>query len=73
MVIGRLNRVFSMCFRICIRTESFIVEGVSVEQDLVPFITSDIGVYGEWVNSLYIREPDNSMNVTSCPHYIFMS
>ena len=29
------------------RTESFVVEGVSVEHDLVPLITSDIGVYGE--------------------------
>ncbi len=29
------------------KTECFIVEGVSVEQELIPLITSDIGVYGK--------------------------
>ncbi len=33
--------------RVSGKTESFVVEGVSVEHDLVPLITSDIGVYGE--------------------------
>ena len=33
--------------RICVKTDTFIIEGITVEQDLVPFITSDIGVYGK--------------------------
>ncbi|CAH1799949.1 unnamed protein product [Owenia fusiformis] len=39
------NRPQSNGFRIGGRTESFIVEGASVENDLVAIITSDIGVY----------------------------
>ena len=31
------------------KTESFVIEGASIEHELVPIITSDIGVYGECI------------------------
>ncbi len=40
------NNCVGIDFRLSGKTESFVVEGVSVDHDLVPLITSEIGVYG---------------------------
>ncbi|KAL5009892.1 hypothetical protein ScPMuIL_012197 [Solemya velum] len=39
--------------RISCNTESFAVEGASVEHELVPILTSDIGVYAPTVNQVF--------------------
>ncbi|XP_064629495.1 intermembrane lipid transfer protein VPS13A-like isoform X5 [Lineus longissimus] len=39
------NRPHAKGFRVTGKTESFVVEGASIEHELVPIITSDIGVY----------------------------
>ena len=36
----------SFCCRVSCHTESFSVEGASIEHDLVPVVTSDVNVYG---------------------------
>ena len=33
--------------RVSCNTESFAIEGASIEHELIPILTSDIGVYGE--------------------------
>jgi vacuolar protein sorting-associated protein 13A/C len=39
--------------RMSLKTESFVVEGVSLEHDLIHIITSDIGVYAPSVNQVF--------------------
>ena len=34
--------------RLSCNTESFAIEGASIEHELIPILTSDIGVYGEY-------------------------
>lgn len=41
------KKVCILCFRISTNTESFSVEGASIEHELVPILTSDVGVYGK--------------------------
>ncbi|KAH9508956.1 hypothetical protein Btru_048395 [Bulinus truncatus] len=40
-------------FRISCNTESFAVEGASIEHELIPILTSDIGVYAPSVNQVF--------------------
>ena len=40
-----VNMLF-FSIRLTTRAEAFIVEGTSIEHELVPIITSEIGVYG---------------------------
>ncbi|GFR60476.1 vacuolar protein sorting-associated protein 13A-like, partial [Elysia marginata] len=40
-------------FRISMNTESFAIEGASIEHELIPILTSDIGVYAPSVNQVF--------------------
>lgn len=42
--------------RISCNTESFSIAGVSMEHDLIPILTSDIGVYAPSVNQIFTME-----------------
>jgi len=53
--------------------ESFVVEGVSIERELVPLITSDIGVYGKQHYLLSSsRCSPVSVSRIQCVHLLFL-
>lgn len=55
------NRPQSNGFGTCLKSESFTLEGVSVEHELIPIVTSAIGVYApSAVNQLFSLEFDMS-------------
>ena len=43
------------------RTESFTLEGVSIEHELVPIMTSVIGVYGEYLFNTALKSCDTGL------------
>ena len=49
----REREILDLCFffmcRISCNTESFSIDGASIEHELIPILTSDIGVYGKCV------------------------
>ncbi|XP_076444664.1 LOW QUALITY PROTEIN: intermembrane lipid transfer protein VPS13A-like [Babylonia areolata] len=47
------NRPGAEAFRISCNTESFAIEGASIEHELIPILTSDIGVYAPSVNQVF--------------------
>ncbi|XP_055887721.1 intermembrane lipid transfer protein VPS13A-like isoform X3 [Biomphalaria glabrata] len=47
------HRPGNNAFRISCNTESFAVEGASIEHELIPILTSDIGVYAPSVNQVF--------------------
>eukprot|EP00106_Octopus_bimaculoides_P016057 XP_014783499.1 PREDICTED: vacuolar protein sorting-associated protein 13A-like isoform X4 [Octopus bimaculoides] len=42
--------------RVSCNTESFSIEGVSMEHELIPILTSDVGVYAPSVNQIFTLE-----------------
>ncbi|KAK6170959.1 hypothetical protein SNE40_019236 [Patella caerulea] len=47
------NRPGADAIRISTNTESFSIEGASIEHELIPILTSDIGVYAPAVNQVF--------------------
>ncbi|XP_025099873.1 vacuolar protein sorting-associated protein 13A-like isoform X2 [Pomacea canaliculata] len=47
------NRPGGDAFRLSCNTESFSIEGASIEHELIPILTSDIGVYAPSVNQVF--------------------
>ena len=42
-------------YRLSCNTESFTVEGASIEHELIPIVTSDVNVYGRFMYIIYIK------------------
>ncbi|BFZ09736.1 hypothetical protein BsWGS_12775 [Bradybaena similaris] len=47
------HRPGNSAFRVSCNTESFAIEGASIEHELIPILTSDIGVYAPSVNQVF--------------------
>ncbi|XP_012945076.2 vacuolar protein sorting-associated protein 13A, partial [Aplysia californica] len=67
------NRPGGNAFRISCNTESFVIEGASIEHELIPVLTSDIGVYAPSVNQVFTVDFESNPLYTEADYSLNMN